>query len=142
MTMDFISVHIDGACGPINPGGTVSYGILIKYPNGYVYHHGEIIGSGPTMSNNVAEYSALVKALKELMLEGKENEKIVIHSDSQLVVNQMLGKWRVRRGLYIKMFSKARSLANCFKQLEFKWIPRELNTDADLLSKQALEEHG
>jgi len=56
-----------------------------------------------------------------------------------LVVNQMKGKWKARKGLYIGKYEEARQLSTHFPELGFKWIPRELNEEADALSREAYE---
>jgi ribonuclease HI len=62
-------VYIDGACKPVNPGGTASYGLVVKFhqTGEVLYQEAKIVGSGPFMSNNVAEYSALLAFLKWLV---------------------------------------------------------------------------
>lgn len=90
------------------------------------------------MTNNFAEYFCLVRALKYLHLH--RDEKIKVFSDSTLLVNQMKGKWRVKKGAYLEEYLKARELADSFAKLEFEWIPREKNTEADELTNIAFFE--
>lgn len=132
-----ITVYIDGLCEPVNPGGTAAYGFVIEKDGNILVEKGEIIGSGPKMSNNVAEYSALVEAMKWLIEKGLNNEKVVIMADSQLVVNQMTKLWRVKGGLYVEKHYEARKLGKMFTDIEFEWIPRELNK-ADALARKAV----
>src|ERR1035437_6575731 len=99
----------DGACGPINPGGTATYGVMIKDQDGtiLVWEHG-LVGNGSGMSNNVAEYAGVLQVLKYLAprLPGR----VTIHGDSNLVINQLNGKWRIRKGLYLSTAIEARAL--------------------------------
>ena len=62
-------------------------------------------------------------------------------SDSLLLVNQMNGKWKVNQGAYKERSIKARALAEEFKSLEFRWIPREMNSKADGLTREAYESY-
>lgn len=137
-----LTAYIDGSCKPINPGGTAAYGIIIfkakensteviKEPKGTaVWQDSEIIGSGPEMSNNVAEYYALLQLL--LWLDSQPAEDISILSDSQLVVNQITGNWKVKKGLYKPYLDCCLRLIvqnqDIWKdKIKFKWIPREEN---------------
>ena len=140
-----LEVFIDGACSPVNPGGTCSYGLVIKRNDDYLLKEGNVIGSGCLMSNNVGEYSALQAFLRWYIKFG-DAEEALIKSDSQLLVNQMAGVWKAKDGIYLSYYMdvqntmKRNCLANRFK---FKWIPREENMEADNLSKMAivLNEH-
>lgn len=154
-----LEAYIDGACEPKNPGGTVSYGILVlrHYLERYSSEPGDvepveepvwedwgIVGSGPKMSNNVGEYAALVKLL-EWLDKNLKAEIVVVHSDSQMLVNQMNGEWQARSDkLYYPYYQRALLLYTIDrfrKQVKFKWIPREQNL-ADKLSVKALAEIG
>ena len=63
-----------------------------------------IIGKGDGMTNNVAEYAALIYVLKEVKRCGLENKLLVIRSDSQLLVNQMNRKWAVKAELVMPLY--------------------------------------
>ncbi len=91
------------------------------------------------MSNNVAEYAALCEALEFLLKKKREDSTIEVRSDSTLVVNQMSGKWKLRKGLYREKYLEAIRLRTQFAQLRFRWIPREDNEEADGLSREAYE---
>lgn len=87
------------------------------------------------MSNNVAEYMGLYHLLEWLKNEGYVKEQIRIHGDSKLVVEQISGRWRVKKGMYVEAFKKAYCMAKEFERLKVIWIPRGQNTLADALSK-------
>ena len=118
---------------PRNPGiGT--YGFV-------VYHDGKRIKEeygvvGDNVTNNYAEYEGLVQALKFLDPYRKE-KKIIIRSDSKLLVGQMRGEWKVKKGRYLEKYHEAVRLAEGFESLQFEWIPREKNSEADRLSRIA-----
>lgn len=140
MVESMIDVYVDGLVEPINPGGIGAIGFIV-YKNGKKIHEEKkIIGEGIGMSNNKAEYEALGEALQWLLDEGFSNEHILVHSDSVLVVNQMQGKWKVKGGLFISAYQKAKTLAERFLNLYYQWIPREENEEADLLTKEAYNE--
>ena len=135
----------DGACEPINPGGTATFGVVVKDGNGTVLlkEHG-YVGQGSGMSNNVAEYAGVLHVLKYLTprLPGK----VTIHGDSNLVINQLNGKWRIRKGLYRSIAIEAKELLAHLKgfgwQVRFCWIPREQNKECDALSKRDCRARG
>ena len=95
---------------------------------------------GDNVSNNYAEYSALVAALNELLRRGLTRE-VTVRSDSKLLVNQMKGSWRRKKGGYLEKYKEASELAKKFERLTFVWIPREENSEADLLSRVAYERY-
>lgn len=144
-------IYVDGACEPCNPNGVASWGFLIYERNdkdriiGPIHRDHGIVGEGEGMSNNVAEYSALIAALEYLLEYGEEiprKEKILVRSDSQLLIQQMQGNWRVREGLYVKYYYEADKLRNKFKMnMQFEWIPREANEEADRLSRRAYDDY-
>src|ERR1019366_10189290 len=75
----------DGASGPINPGGTATYGVMIKDQDGtiLVWEHG-LVGKGSAMSNNLAEYAGVLQILK--YLSTRPPGRVTIHGDSKLVI--------------------------------------------------------
>ncbi len=133
-----IEVWTDGLCEPVNPGGTGCAGYVIK-KNGKVVEQGsESLGASKDMTNNVAEYSALIRALQAIKKLGFDQEKILLKSDSKLLVSQMTGKWKVRGARIVPLYSKASELAKGLDMI-FQWIPREENEEADRLCRIAYE---
>ncbi len=122
-----------GARGNPGPAGI---GIVIKDEHGeLVYHHGGYIGE---TTNNVAEYKALIKALQEsLNLSGTE---LKINMDSELVVKQMLGQYKIKEPTLQKLAIEAKSLLTSFDTFSFIHVRREFNTEADALVNQAIDE--
>lgn len=132
-----IKVWYDGACWP-NPGGIAAYGWAAA-KEGFFHQEGHgVIGDGPRMTNNVAEYTALYEALKWLKENGHTKEKVSCYGDSKLTVEQMNGRWKVKRGAYVEAFKKAYCMGKEFSSLRVIWIPREQNGLADSLSKSHL----
>jgi len=128
----------DGACEPINPGGTATYGTVIEIVGGLTTTGSGYAGKGPEISNNVAEYAAVIHILNCLILDD-QCEEAVIYGDSQLVIQQLSGKWKARGGLYMDYYRKALSLVEDLKargcNISFTWIPREQNELCDQLSR-------
>ena len=131
-----ISVWTDGAARP-NPGkGGV--GIIIRGEN-WDYTLSKKIDDGK-VSSNEAEYSALCVALTELMKNNLINHEITVYSDAELLTLQMSGQKEVDRGgKYVKNYLKAKEFSEYFTNLRFQWIPREENTEANMLASKALK---
>lgn len=134
-----LEAWIDGACEPFNPGGTASYAVVVKRKFTTILRRAGIVGSGRGMSSNVAEYSGLIALLAWYKDQGL-SESMTVYSDSKLLVNQMTGYWRAKRGLYHRYYQEALSLLKeiGYKRFRFIWIPREENIEADELSKELL----
>lgn len=139
--MQKVDCYIDGACEPKNPGGTASWGVYLLAEDMPIEEWG-IVGTGEGMSNNVAEYSALIEAFKLVKKHFGIDVELTIFGDSQLVINQMNHEWEIKGGMYAEYAQRALHLALQFPRLHFIWIGREKNTFADGLSKRALAEKG
>lgn len=148
-----IEINFDGACGPFNPGGTASYGYVIKRSGKVLVKNSKIIGSGDGMTNNVAEYIGLLEAIKAIYQLHIEKEKVIIHGDSNLVCYTIGKKWgwkNKKKGIWDphKNFPHLKAIVDqimpLLKNLDYviKWIPREENQEADDLSKKPLIEAG
>ncbi len=131
-------IWFDGACEPYNPGGHGTYGFVIKTCESEITGRG-YIGNGEGMTNNIAEYTALVKALQEAK---KYNELglLEIYGDSKLVIKQMTGEYRVRNNHLISLYKKAKDISSIFDKSHFNWVPREKNQQADSLTKKEYKE--
>jgi ribonuclease HI/probable phosphoglycerate mutase len=90
------------------------------------------------MSNNVAEYAGVLHVLKHIA--SRPPGRVTIHGDSKLVINQLNGKWCIRKGLYRSIALETKELLAYLKglgwQLNLCWIPREQNRECDRLSKK------
>lgn len=139
-----ITCYFDGACEPKNPGGNMGIGAYIMVDKERVYEYSNHIPASRDNSNNVAEYLALEKVLEFLQTNSFRDEVIFIKGDSNLVVQQMAGNWRIKQGRYKETALRCQRLAIEIRtrhKLIFKWIPREENKEADLLSKNTLKKH-
>ncbi|MCK5578898.1 MAG: ribonuclease HI family protein [Planctomycetes bacterium] len=132
-------IHIDGASRG-NPGPS-GIGILIKdADDGTIWvQRGEFIGE---VTNNVAEYTALIRALKIITgppLNLKpETVHLTIKADSELVINQMVGNYRIKSENLVSLAIKARKAMKKFKSVELKLINRKYNKEADKLANKAM----
>lgn len=131
-----IEVWIDGSCYPVNPRGTACIGYVIKKKGLTLAKGSKIIGKGQGMTNNVAEYNALIAVLEEIRKRALYTEEIIIKSDSKLLVNQMNGNWKVKSHLLYPLYREAKKRAYNYN-IKFKWIPREQNEEADEMSRIA-----
>lgn len=131
-----IECWFDGSCEPVNPLGHASYGALVREGSRTLFSFSGYVGHGEGMSNNVAEYSGVIAVLKYL-IEANINHAI-IYGDSNMVVRQLSGKMKARRGMYLQYFHEARKLKQQLPDVCLKWIPREQNGEADYLSRQAI----
>jgi ribonuclease HI len=139
-----IQVYFDGLCQPYNPGGIACYAFVILTKKGH--EHSEyglaVEPFGDNATNNVAEYTGIIKALEWLLEKNNynNNQKIIIRGDSQLVINQIKGKYKVRAVKIIPLYQKVKSLLSKFKDIKIEWIPRDNNKEADKLSNKAYQE--
>jgi ribonuclease HI len=132
-----IRIHCDGLCEP-NPGGLATYGFGIEEQDEAswreIHRAKGIAARGQGATNNVAEYTAAIRALRWLADEHRTGASIALYSDSQLLVNQLSGKWRVKSPQIRPLWSEARELLDSFADSRSIWVPREQNEPADGLS--------
>jgi ribonuclease HI len=134
-----IEVYFDGLCQPINPGGISCYAFVVK-SGGRILHSDYGVAGEPfsdDSTNNVAEYTALIKALQWLLENNFGRAKIEIKSDSQLIVNQLTGDYKVKSKRIISLYKQVLLLKSKFQDIQIKWIPREKNREADRLTNKA-----
>ncbi|UXD21803.1 ribonuclease H [Ignicoccus pacificus DSM 13166] len=135
-------LYFDGLCEPKNPGGVATYGFVIRDESGKVICKGKgAIGAGflgDVTTNNIAEYTALIKALECLREKGIK-DKVIIRGDSQLVIRQLKGEYSVRSERIKPLFQRAKELLRGLDYV-LEWVPRRLNEEADALSREAFRE--
>lgn len=90
------------------------------------------------VTNNEAEYVGLIDLLLYALDHGVK--RIRVYGDSQLIVNQTLGKWKVKDADLTPLAEEAKRLAAQFEEFQLVWIPREENTKCDALVKQTIKE--
>jgi ribonuclease HI len=135
-----VQVHFDGACQPPQGGGVATYGFVVE-GGGFAYRERGLAVRpwSPTATNNVAEYVAAIRAL-EWLLGQAHRGPVIACGDSQLVIRQMSGEYKVRAAHLRAYWEQLQRLAGRFEEVRFVWVPREENVEADRLSKEALEE--
>ena len=117
-----------------NPG-PAAFGYVLEADDGTVLAaHGETIG---TATNNVAEYRGLIAGL-EKALELQVDELDVV-SDSELIVRQMTGEYKVKNATLQELQAEAADLAARLPRVAYRSVPREHNDLADRLVNEALD---
>ena len=135
-----VHVHFDGACQPPRGGGVATYGFTVEGPGLRTEGKGlAVMPWTPRATNNVAEYAAAIRAL-EWLKDQKYSGPVRVMGDSQLVIRQLQGQYKVRAKHLKEYHAHTLRLAQQFEQVDWVWIPREANARADELSKEALEE--
>ncbi|HXW54182.1 MAG TPA: reverse transcriptase-like protein [Candidatus Cybelea sp.] len=125
--------HIDGASRG-NPG-PASYAVILRRSGGQVvFELGKRIGRE---TNNVAEYYALLAALDYAVSHGIK--ALRIRSDSELLVRQMKGQYRVKSADLKPLYERASKLARQLEYFAIEHVPREMNREADGLANAALD---
>ena len=127
------TLHADGGARG-NPG-PAGIGVVLADDSGAVI--GEIARGIGAATNNVAEYSALIAGL-ELALE-RGVTHLDVYMDSELVVSQLKGEWKIKNDRLRALAVKARSLLNRFENKSIQHVPREMNSDADKLANQGMD---
>ena len=117
-----------------NPG-PAAYGFVVKAGGKIIKESGSYIG---VTTNNTAEYTAIVEALKWLSAD-HSGSNLVFYLDSQLAASQLNGIFKVKNAKIRELLFKIRELENQFRQVFYKHIPREQNKEADRLVNEVLD---
>ena len=127
-------VHTDGAARG-NPG-PAGIGAVVTAPDGTVLAEvGEGIG---VATNNVAEYRAAIAGLRAARNLGAAS--VVLRADSRLIVEQLAGRFRVKKPTLQALHREARSLIAEFDEVKLEHVPRAFNADADRLANAGVDE--
>jgi ribonuclease HI len=129
-----IVAYIDGGARG-NPG-PAGYGVRIETPAGELLD--ELHGGLGVATNNVAEYNALLAALRWAAAHGERDVRI--RADSQLLVRQMRGEYRVKHPGLQPLYLQARALVDRIGHVTFEHVRREQNKEADRLSNLGMDE--
>jgi ribonuclease HI len=117
-----------------NPG-PAAYGYVLEGEDGHVLAaHGEAIG---VATNNVAEYRALIAGLEQAIELGVSELEVI--SDSELLVKQMTGEYRVKNEALRKLWTRAVVAARGMGEVRYTAVRREHNELADRLVNEALD---
>ena len=128
-----ITAYIDGGARG-NPG-PAGYGVFIQLPDGSTV---ELHGALGIATNNVAEYNGLLAALAWALEHGHRD--VHIRADSELLVKQMRGDYKVKHPGLQPLAARARLLVGQLGRVKFEHVRREQNKDADRLSNVGMDE--
>lgn len=138
--MEKVIVHIDGGARG-NPGPSAAGAVISDVQGRVLSEHAQFLGRG---TNNEAEYSAAILGLEKIKTSwGKKKAKelaVDVYSDSQLLVEQINGRYKIVNDKLIPLFLKLWNLRTDFSLVTFNLISREDNTAADRLVNQALDQ--
>ena len=128
-------VHIDGASrGNPGPAGA---GVVVETADDHTVVHEEGYHLGRA-TNNVAEYYALLIALEELLALAADSA--VVFTDSELLVKQLSGEYRVKAPGLKFVHARVKRLGSLLGKFEVRYVPREENTRADRLARKAVRD--
>jgi ribonuclease HI len=126
-------VNCDGASrGNPGPAGA---GAILTTPRGEIV--AEIAEGLGRTTNNVAEYTAVIHGLQRAHELGALD--VLLRSDSQLLVNQLTGRYRVKTPHLVPLVRRVRELAAGFDRIRFEHVPRERNVEADRLANAGVD---
>jgi ribonuclease HI len=128
-----VIINCDGAArGNPGPAGA---GAIVVDENGAVL--AEVAeGLGET-TNNVAEYTAVIRGLEEAKRLGAR--EVLLRSDSQLLINQLTGRYRVKAPHLQPLHKRVRDLMRAFTRVDLEHVPRERNAAADSLANLGVD---
>ena len=130
---EWITAYIDGGARG-NPG-PAGYGVRVTGSAGQVLDEiSKFLGRG---TNNFAEYSALLAALDYSLQHG--HKKLKVFSDSELLVKQMKGEYKVKSPDLRPLYDEARARIRKLESFSIQHLRREQNRDADRLANQAMD---
>jgi probable phosphoglycerate mutase len=131
-----VRAFIDG--GSRGNPGPAGFGVHVQDGDGVII--AELYGFLGRATNNVAEYAALIKALE--WAREHSCRSLRLFSDSELLVRQFRGEYKVRNAGLLPLYARAKVLARGIPSLEVAHVPRERNTEADALANRAMDEEG
>ena len=132
-----LEIYVDGACR-INPG-PASYAFLFVKNDEIFYQKSEFIGN---KTNNIAEYTAIIRALEEA--EKYTRWRIKVYSDSQVAIKQINKNWRIKASHLSDLCSEVYKQREKFERVEFYQIGREnpYIQKCDILCNECLDRKG
>jgi ribonuclease HI len=129
-----VVAYIDGGARG-NPG-PAGYGVSIQSPDGTVLD--QLHGALGIATNNIAEYNGLLAALQWAL--DHDARRVHIRADSELLVRQMRGEYRVKNPGLQALYVRARLLTMQLEDVKFEHVRREFNKEADRLSNVGMDE--
>ena len=133
------TIHADGGArgnpGPAGAGAVIrdEFGVSVASVSKFLGHQ----------TNNFAEYEAVILAFEELTKlvpsEERETTEVAVKLDSELIVKQMNGLYKVRNPVLREQKARLAQVAAAFGTVSFSHVPREENSDADALANSAMD---
>lgn len=136
--MTHFTIHADGGSRG-NPGPAGSGAVVRDHLGNIVGTVSEFLG---TRTNNFAEYEAVILAFGVLtkLVAGKVGEtEVEVKMDSELVVKQMKGIYKVKHPVMKEQYARLMQAAGAFSKVTFMHVPRAQNSDADALANEAMD---
>lgn len=129
-------LYTDGASRG-NPGLAAIGAALYRVDDHKLVLVGQVSESIGTATNNVAEYEAVIAGLTAAL--PFVPDEVILRADSQLLIRQLEGRYRVKNPKLQELFTKARKLLRALPSYRLEHVPREENTVADALANAALD---
>ncbi|HCR52439.1 TPA: ribonuclease H [Candidatus Kaiserbacteria bacterium] len=133
------TIHADGGARG-NPGPAGAGAMIRDELGNSVASVSKFLG---TRTNNYAEYEAVILAFEELLklvpLSEHDTTEVKVKLDSELIVKQMRGEYKVKHPVLKEQQARLGQLASAFGTVSFTHVPREENTDADALANGAMD---
>lgn len=130
--MDSATLYTDGACSG-NPGPAGIGFVVFDAEGNEVRTESKSIGQS---TNNIAEYTALIRGLEACVELGVQRLQVI--SDSELMVRQLTGRYRVKNPGLLPLYEQAKALAKQFQTIRFRHVLRAENARADALASAAV----
>ncbi len=134
--MTKLIINTDGGARG-NPGPAGIGAVIADEHQKIISRHKQYIGAA---TNNVAEYRALILALSEALALSPKPLALEIRMDSELIVRQMNGQYKIKEPALKLLAADVLKLRNHFKNVTFRHVPREQNQEADKLVNEAIDE--
>ena len=128
-----VTINCDGAARG-NPGPAGAGAVVVAEDGTVLAEVAE--GLGET-TNNVAEYTAVIRGLEEARRLGAS--EVLLRSDSQLLINQLTGRYRVKAPHLQPLYRQVRDLLGSFDRVDLEHVPRERNVAADALANLGVD---
>ena len=128
-----VIINCDGAARG-NPGPAGAGAVVVDESGAVLAEVAE--GLGET-TNNVAEYTAVIRGLEEAKRLGAR--EVLLRSDSQLLINQLTGRYRVKAPHLQPLHKRVRDLMRAFTRVDLEHVPRERNAAADSLANLGVD---
>jgi ribonuclease HI len=129
-----IVIHTDG--GSRSNPGPAGIGAQATRDASVLFEVSEFLG---IQTNNFAEYTAVIRALETCIEKKYTKEPIAFFMDSKLVVEQVLGNWKIKEPTLKPLVSRIHTLMTSFPGVTFTHVRREKNKEADRLANEAMD---